>query len=59
MKNKKAILLPKNQEILATVGEQIKLARLRRKLSGKWSQKGQALGGIHLFQLNRAKHRLV
>lgn len=35
MPNKKTILLPKTQKILATVGENIKLARLRRKLSSE------------------------
>jgi len=33
MKNKRLILLPKHQRALQQVGEQFKLARLRRKLS--------------------------
>ncbi|MEI7727170.1 MAG: helix-turn-helix transcriptional regulator [Bacteroidota bacterium] len=33
MKERKVILLPKTQNILAEFGENIKLARLRRKLS--------------------------
>ena len=33
MRNRKVILLPKAQNILAEFGENIKLARLRRKLS--------------------------
>src|SRR5690625_1941259 len=33
MSRNKIILLPKNQRILKTVGENIKLARLRRKLT--------------------------
>jgi len=32
---KSVILMPKTQEILTTMGEQIKLARLRRKLSAE------------------------
>lgn len=35
MANKSPILLPKLQKIMAEVGEQIKLARLRRKLSSE------------------------
>lgn len=35
MANSSATLLPKTERILTTVGEQIKLARLRRKLSSK------------------------
>jgi len=30
---KKTVILPKTQEMLSTMGEQIKMARLRRKLS--------------------------
>jgi len=33
MKTKKAVVLPKTEEILRQMGEQIKLARLRRNLS--------------------------
>ena len=33
MGKKSVVLLPQTKEILATMGEQIKLARLRRKLS--------------------------
>jgi len=35
MKNKKAILLPQIKRILQELGENIKLARLRRKLSAE------------------------
>ena len=35
MGKKSVILMPKTQEILTTMGEQIKLARLRRKLSAE------------------------
>ncbi|HKJ34627.1 MAG TPA: helix-turn-helix transcriptional regulator [Balneolales bacterium] len=35
MKNKRPILLPKHQRALQQVGEQFKLARLRRKLSAE------------------------
>lgn len=35
MANKKIVLLPKSRKILVEVGQNIKLARLRRKLSSK------------------------
>ena len=35
MNSKKIIIMPQTQDILETMGEQIKLARLRRKLSGE------------------------
>ena len=35
MKSKKAILLPKQLKIMSTLGENIKLARLRRKLTAE------------------------
>jgi transcriptional regulator with XRE-family HTH domain len=35
MNKKSSILLPKTRQILKTVGDQIKLARLRRKFSGE------------------------
>ena len=33
MNKRRTVILPKTQEILSTMGEQIKMARLRRKLS--------------------------
>ncbi len=33
MSNRKVVLLPETEEILKTMGEQIKMARLRRKLT--------------------------
>ena len=35
MGKKSVILMPKTQEILGTMGEQIKMARLRRKISAE------------------------
>lgn len=35
MKSRKAILLPKERKILATLGENLKLARRRRKLTSE------------------------
>ena len=35
MAGKSVVVMPKTKEILATMGEQIKLARLRRKLSAE------------------------
>lgn len=34
MKTKKTVIMPQTQKILETMGEQIKLARLRRQLTG-------------------------
>ncbi|SMG48180.1 Helix-turn-helix [Marivirga sericea] len=55
MNNKKAILLPKNQEILANVGEQIKLARLRRKLSGQMVAERAGIGRNTLISIEKGK----
>lgn len=41
MDKKRAILLPKTRQILETAGEQVKLARLRRKLSGEMVAEAQ------------------
>jgi len=35
MRSKKAVLLPKERRILATLGENLKLARRRRKLTAE------------------------
>lgn len=55
MKKKQAILLPKTQEILATVGEQIKLARLRRKLSGQMVAERAGIGRNTLISIEKGK----
>ena len=48
MPNKSAILFPKLERILDTVGEQIKLARLRRKLSSEQVAERAGLVDQHL-----------
>jgi transcriptional regulator with XRE-family HTH domain len=55
MKKKQAILLPKTQGILATVGEQIKLARLRRKLSGQMVAERAGIGRNTLISIEKGK----
>lgn len=55
MKKKSAILLPKIREILETVGEQIKLARLRRKLSGEMVAERAGIGRNTLISIEKGK----
>lgn len=49
MANKKTILLPKTQRILSELGENIKLARLRRKLSSQQVAERANIGRTTLF----------
>lgn len=53
MKKKSAILLPKTRQILETVGEQIKLARLRRKLSGEMVAERAGIGRNTLISIEK------
>ncbi|MFY0608295.1 MAG: helix-turn-helix transcriptional regulator [Cyclobacteriaceae bacterium] len=55
MDNKRTILLPKNRQIIETVGEQIKLARLRRKLSGKMVAERAGIGRNTLISIEQGK----
>lgn len=55
MKKKRAILLPKTRAILETVGEQIKLARLRRKLSGEMLAERAGIGRNTLISIEQGK----
>lgn len=50
-----AVLLPKTQEILETVGEQIKLARLRRKFSGEMVAERAGIGRNTLISIEQGK----
>ena len=45
------IILPKNQIILTTLGENIKLARLRRKLSSEQVAERAGIGRMTLYKL--------
>lgn len=55
MDKKSAILLPKTRQILETVGEQIKLARLRRKFSGKIVAERAGIGRNTLISIEQGK----
>ncbi len=54
-KKKSPVLLPKTQNILQTVGEQIKLARLRRKLSGEMVADRAGIGRNTLISIEKGK----
>ena len=53
MPNKSAILFPKLERILDTVGEQIKLARLRRKLSSEQVAERAGIGRSTLVRIEK------
>lgn len=55
MNSKGAILLPKTAQILETVGEQMKLARLRRKLSGEMVAERAGIGRNTLISIEKGK----
>ena len=55
MKKKSAILLPKTRQVLETVGEQIKLARLRRKFSGKTVSERAGIGRNTLISIEQGR----
>jgi transcriptional regulator with XRE-family HTH domain len=51
MANKKIVLLPKARKILVEVGENIKLARLRRKLSSEQVAERANIGRTTLYHM--------
>lgn len=53
MKSKKPVLLPKTLTILATLGENIKLARLRRKLSAEQVSERANISRATLWQVEK------
>ena len=53
MPNNSAILFPKLERILDTVGEQIKLARLRRKLSSEQVAERAGIGRSTLVRIEK------
>jgi len=55
MDKKGAILLPKTRQIIETVGEQIKLARLRRKFSGRMVAERAGIGRNTLISIEKGK----
>ena len=55
MAKKSTILLPKTLQVLETVGEQIKLARLRRKFSGEMVAERAGIGRNTLISIEQGK----
>ena len=55
MRNKKNILLPKGRAVLAEVGENIGLARLRRKLSVNQISERAGISRATLWNIERGK----
>jgi len=53
MKKKKTILFPQHQKILDTVGENIRLARLRRKLTTMQVAERAGIDRKTLYQIER------
>jgi transcriptional regulator with XRE-family HTH domain len=47
------IILPKNKRILAMVGENIRLARLRRKLSAEQLSERAGIGRMTLYKIEK------
>jgi transcriptional regulator with XRE-family HTH domain len=47
------IILPKNKRILAKVGENIRLARLRRKLSAEQISERAGIGRMTLYKIEK------
>ncbi len=55
MKTKRAILLPKHQKIMEQVGENIKLARKRRKLTTIQVSERAGIDRKTLYQIEKGK----
>ena len=55
MDKKSAVLLPKTRQIIETVGEQIKFARLRRKFSGEMVAERAGIGRNTLISIEQGK----
>jgi transcriptional regulator with XRE-family HTH domain len=53
MKEKKPVLLPKMQKILTNLGENIKLARLRRKFSAEQVSERAHISRATLWQIEK------
>jgi len=54
-KKKSPVLLPKLEKTLQVVGEQIKLARLRRRLSGEMVAERAGIGRNTLISIEKGK----
>jgi transcriptional regulator with XRE-family HTH domain len=55
MKSKTPVLFPKDKRMLETVGAQIKLARLRRKLSGQMVAERAGIGRNTLISIEQGQ----
>ena len=55
MPKKKIILLPKSEKILSQLGENIRLARLRRKLSAEQVSERANMGRSTLWKIEERK----
>ncbi|MGN1106155.1 MAG: helix-turn-helix domain-containing protein, partial [Huintestinicola sp.] len=53
MSKKRVVIMPKTEEILTTMGEQIKLARLRRKLSAELVAERAGISRATLWQVEK------
>ena len=53
MSKKRVVIMPKTEEILNTMGEQIKLARLRRKLSSELVAERAGISRATLWQVDK------
>ena len=58
MKNKKSILLPKYQKIMEVVGEHIKLARKRRKLTTIQVSERADINRTTLYQIEKGNPKV-
>lgn len=59
MESKKSVLLPKTTKILAELGENIKLARLRRKLSMEQIAERANLGRTTLWAIEKGSPQVA
>lgn len=59
MKSKKPILMPKTARILAELGENIKLARLRRKLSTEQIGERANIGRTTLWAIEKGSPKVA
>jgi transcriptional regulator with XRE-family HTH domain len=56
--NKSVVILPQTQKILTIMGEQIKMARLRRKLSAKLIAERAGISGPTLWSIEKGSSRV-
>ena len=58
MGNQSLMLLPQTQKILSIMGEQIKMARLRRKLSAKLVAERAGISGPTLWSIEKGSSKV-